>query len=230
MMNKKMAAFFVGGIAVLGAGGYAAFDYYAGNHITVQEVIPSSAVASAQDSAAPVVAELLNGQWNIKQPDSKVYFSVTTSKETVNFEASSVAGQWTLDTADPGNMQAEATVALDSLTSGNDMRDTHVKEARFLDAAAFPYATFALTSFEHFPTEWVEGKTVSFEMNGTLTMKGISKDVTFAVEALYSGGEILMEGNTVVTFADFGMENPHTVVMETENNVAVQTQLVLEKA
>ncbi|WP_248923928.1 YceI family protein [Paenibacillus hamazuiensis] len=227
-MRLKMVAFAVGVIAVLG-GGYAAYDYYAGNHVTVEGVIPASGNNSVQAAAGVIEAAKLSGQWSIKQPDSKVYISVTTSKETVNIEAGSVTGVWTLDSADAGKMKAEAAVSLGSLQSGNGQRDNHIKGANYLDAAAHPEAKFALKGFENFPKEWKEGEKVSFNMNGTLTVKGISKDVTFKNDAVYSQGTIRMEGSTVVTFADFGMKNPHAVVLDTENNVTVQTRLVLEK-
>jgi len=238
-MKKKWAAFVVGA-AVIAAGGYFAFDYYTGNRIALESVIPANANANASASgadsagketgASSVEAASLNGSWIIKQPESKVYVSVTTSKETVNIELGSVEGSWTLDTGTAAGMTAEAKVALDELTSGNSMRDSHIKEERFLHVASYPEASFELTGFENFPGEWIEGETVAFDMRGTMTVKGISKEVTFTNQAVYSQGTIRVEGSAVVTFDDFGMTNPHAVVLDTENNVTVQTRLVLEKA
>lgn len=98
-----------------------------------------------------------------------------------------------------------------------------------MNAAQFPEAVFTLKDFGNFPQEWKEGEKVSFDMNGTLTVKGISKDVTFKSEAMYSQGVISMEGSAVVTFDDFGMQNPHTVLLDSQNDVTVQLRLQLER-
>ncbi len=47
---------------------------------------------------------------------------------------------------------------------------------------------------------------------------------------MYQNRQILPSGTTVVTFADFGMENSHSVAIETENDLIVQLELVLDKA
>lgn len=223
-MNKKMVAFAAGVLVVLG-GGYAAYDYFAGNHVTIQEAIPAAAPAQ---SGTSVAASQLDGVWSIR-PDSKVYVSVTTSKETVNFEGSSVQGSWTVNTSDFSQMKAEAKLQIDSLQSGNAQRDNHVQGEKFLNAAQYPEAVFTLQDFANFPQEWKEGERVSFDMNGTLTVKGISKDVTFKSEAMYNQGVISMEGSAVVTFDDFGMQNPHTVLLDSQNDVTVQLRLQLER-
>ncbi|MBD2871105.1 YceI family protein [Paenibacillus arenilitoris] len=225
-MKMKKTAISLGALIVLAGGGYFAYDYFAGNHVTIEEVIPAD--AQAQAGGAAVESSELNGEWTI-QPDSKVYFSVTTSKETVNFEGAEVSGSWTVDTGDQTKMSGQGVVDMNAVQSGNGQRDGHIKGAEYLDAAANPEATFTVTSFENFPAEWTEGAAAAFTMNGTLTVKGISKDVKFDAEALYSGGTIKMEGSTVVAFDDFGMKNPHTVMLDTENDVTVQLQLNLDK-
>lgn len=67
------------------------------------------------------------------------------------------------------------------------------------------------------------------EMQGTLTVKGVEKDVTFQSQAAYSGGQLMLSGTTTVAFSDFGLSNPHTVVLDTENNLEVRLELVLTK-
>lgn len=225
-MKLKLAAVVAGAIIVLG-GAYYAYDYYAGNHVTIQEAVPASAAASQGGAAAAAVdAGKLNGDWTIQQ-NSKVYFSVTTSKETVNFENGTVKGNWVINTADPSKMSAEAAVGIDALQSGNSQRDGHIKGADYLNAQSFPEAKFTLKSIDNFPKEWKEGEKVSFNMTGTLTVKDKSKDVTFKTDAVYNQGVINLGGSTVVTFADFGMKNPHTVVLDTQNDVKITLSLIM---
>lgn len=225
-MKLKHAALSAGiGVVLLG-GAYGAYDYFAGNHVEVKEVIAARSEANGSGGGA-VDARKLNGKWTV-QPDSEVYFSVTTSKETVNFAVKSVKGSWLIDAAGAGKMAAEGSVDLNALDSGNSKRDDHIKGADYLQVEKYPEATFKVKSFEQLPAEWKEGTAFPFRMAGTLSVKGISKEVVFESKGLYENGAIKLEGSTVVTFDDFGMKNPHAVLLDTQNNVTVQLRLVLK--
>ncbi|WP_281883772.1 YceI family protein [Paenibacillus sp. YYML68] len=217
-------------LSVALAGGYLAFDSYTGNKVEIKEVISAAASASAKSSSGQQLTnEAMSGMWNVA-PSSEVYFSVTTSKSTVNFVAKEVVGSWTLDAAEPAKSTAEGSIAMKSINSGNADRDDHVRAKDYFDVASFPNAVFKAKSFSGLPQSWTEGEKVSFQMVGTLSVKGIEKEVTFNSDALVENGQLKLEGKTVVTFADFGLKNPHNVLMETQNNIDVQLRLVLEKA
>ncbi|MFD1954944.1 YceI family protein [Paenibacillus thailandensis] len=223
---RKKTAILTAGLAVLivgGGVGYGLYDYYAGNHVQVESVIAAPAEGGTGEA---VDMELINGVWNI-DPSSTVYFSVTTSKETVNFAVNNVSGSWTIDTADPSRMAGEGKIDLNAIDSGNSQRDGHIKEADYFNVEETPEATFTATSFEGVPAEWTEGQPFPFKMSGTMTVKGISKEVTFEGNGVYEGGQIKLESDTAVTFSDFGMTNPHRVVLDTENTVTVQLRLTL---
>ncbi|WP_339222441.1 YceI family protein [Paenibacillus sp. FSL H8-0332] len=208
-----------------------------GNKVEIESVIPEQAqdsgarkegTANAAAAAAAVRPEQLNGNWNITEP-SKVYLSVTTSKETVNFVDPSVKGTWKVNLEDASAMTGEGTVDMSALDSGTAQRDEHVKGADFLSVTEFPQSTFAVKSFSELPKEWTEGTAVPVKLQGTLTVKGIEKEVTFDAQALYSGGQLKLSGTTMVTFEDFGMSNPHSIVLDTENDLEVRLELTLSK-
>lgn len=208
-----------------------------GNKVEIESVIPEQAqdsgarkegTANAAAAAAAVTPEQLNGTWNITEP-SKVYLSVTTSKETVNFVDPSVKGTWKVNLEDASAMTGEGSVDMSALDSGTAQRDEHVKGADFLSVTEFPQSTFAVKSFSELPKEWTEGTAVPVKLQGTLTVKGIEKEVTFDAQALYSGGQLKLSGTTMVTFEDFGMSNPHSIVLDTENDLEVRLELTLSK-
>ncbi|CAI6057518.1 Protein YceI [Paenibacillus sp. JJ-100] len=239
-MSKKTNTWIITGIAavaIIGGGGYYFTNSYLGNNVEIEQVIPASTAASttsADSSTGTTVdqqkvgAEQLNGDWNISQ-GSKVYFSVTTSRETVNFVNEQVNGKWTINVNDPTQSEAEGKIEMNGIDSGNGQRDEHVKDADFFDMAQYPQATFKATSFEGMPTEWTEGEPIDLNMKGNLTVKGIEKEVTFDAKAVYDNNELLLSGTTMVTFEDFGMENPHSVVLSTENDIEVRLELKLAK-
>lgn len=238
-MKKKTIALVAAGVVVIGAiTAFTLLRNSLGNNVEIESVIPaqtqgtanetSSANAAASSAGAAVTADQLNGTWKIADT-SKVYWSVTTSQETVNFVDPSVTGTWNVNLADASAMTGEGTVEMSALDSGNSQRDEHVKSADFLSVTEFPQSTFVVKSFSKLPTEWTEGTAVPVQLQGTLTVKGIAKDVTFDAQALYSGGQLKLSGTTTVTFADFGMTNPHSVVLDTENNLGVRLELVFSK-
>lgn len=220
-------------VVIVAIGGYQFMKSYMGNKVAIEQVIPatntSTEASGTAASGASVAGDQLNGDWKINTDSSKVYFSVTTSQETVNFVDNKVTGNWTVNVDDPTKMVAEGQIDMNAIDSGTAQRDEHVKEADFFDVAKFPQATFKATSFEGLPTTWTEGATNDFTMKGTLTVKGIDKDVTVAGKAVYQGGQILLSSTTTVTFEDFGMKNPHSVVLSTQNDIGVQLELTLDK-
>ncbi|WP_128101643.1 YceI family protein [Paenibacillus sp. DCT19] len=238
-MNKKTKTWIITGVAavaIIGGGGYYFTNSYLGNNVEIEQVLPASTATSttAVDSTGTAVtsdvvgSEQLNGDWNISE-GSKVYFSVTTSQETVNFVDEQVSGKWTINVDDASQMKAEGQIEMDGIDSGNGQRDGHVKQADFFDIATYPQATFTATSFEGLPAEWPVGQTVDVKMNGTLTVKGVEKEVIFDAKAAYDNDQVLLSATSMVTFEDFGMENPHSVVLSTENDIKLQLELKLTK-
>ncbi|WP_019913409.1 YceI family protein [Paenibacillus sp. HW567] len=238
-MKKKTIAIVAAGVVVIGAiTAFTLLRNSLGNNVEIESVIPaqtqgtangtSSANGAASSAGAAVTAEQLNGAWKIADT-SKVYWSVTTSQETVNFVDPSVTGTWNVNLDDASAMTGEGTVEMSALDSGNGQRDEHVKSADYLSATEFPQSTFVVKSFSELPAEWTEGTAVPVQLQGTMTVKGIAKDVTFDSQAVYSGGQLMLSGKTTVTFADFGMANPHSIVLDTENNLEVRLELVLAK-
>lgn len=224
-------------IAVIGVGGYLFFKSFTGNNVEINSVIPSNSAgteatadgANSNTSAGTTVgADTLNGAWSIAD-QSKVYFSVTTSQETVNFVNEKVSGSWDVHVESPESMKGAGSIDMTANDSGNSQRDNHIQQADFFDAPKFPTATFTASSFDSLPIEWTEGTAIPFKMTGILTVRGIEKEVTFDAQAMYSNNQIMLSGKTIVTFTDFGMQNPHNVVMKTENDIAVQLELVLSK-
>jgi polyisoprenoid-binding protein YceI len=226
--------YFLVPILIIAAVGYWLYDYYAGNHIKIKEVIQASpspdktnGSPNPDQKSGVLTAEKLNKKWAITE-ESKVYFNVTTSKEAVTFVIGKVTGDWDFNLAQPEKMTAHASADITTMDSGNPSRDSDIKGSQYLSADSFAEATFDLKSVEQWPANWVDGKVVLFKMNGQLTVKGIQKDVKFDSEAQYINGQLNLKGKTTVTFQDFGMTNPHNIVLDTENNIGVIIQLALK--
>lgn len=230
-MNKKKRNWIIAGTAaaliVGGTAAYGGINNFLGNNVEIESVMSGNTEPSGE--AQTVSSEELTGAWAL-QDESKVYWSITTSQETVNFVNDAVTGAWSIDFTAPESMSAEGIMDMSALDSGNAQRDDHLQESDFFDVAAYPEATFTADTFTGLPEEWTEGEVVPVTIEGTMTVRGMEKDVTFFSEVSYQEGNLLLSGQTEVTFDDFGMENPHNVVVETENDVNVRLELVLSQS
>lgn len=91
----------------------------------------------------------------------------------------------------PETSSVVATVQAASITTNNEMRDGHLKSADFLDLENYPTLTFTSTK--------IVKKGQNYEMTGDLTLRGVTKPVTFDLEFLGSGPS-MTPGGTVVGF------------------------------
>lgn len=135
-MKRKRIALIAAGVIIVGVvTGYTLLDKSLGNNVQIESVIPGqattagngeSATNTGASAGATVTADQLNGDWTVTDA-SKVYWSVTTSKETVNFVDNKVQGTWKVNIEDSTSMVGEGSVDMSALDSGNGQRDEHVK-------------------------------------------------------------------------------------------------------
>lgn len=223
-MNKKIWSGIVLGALLVGVVGYLTYDYFVGNHIQIRSVLGQSQEGAA--TITPTWDETLPSEWTIG-PDSSVFFSVTTSKEKVNIEASDVTGTWALPDEAGVNSQAHATVKLDSIDSGNSKRDGHIKDSDYLDVALFPEASFSLTGLEGWPGELSPNELFEFTMTGDLTIKGITQETVFHMKAIVDSESILLDGHASIFFEDYEVKRPDSVISSLDEEIELSLQLIL---
>jgi len=85
-----------------------------------------------------------------------------------------VTGELVLDEDNPENSSVTATIRLADLTSGDETRDEHLREERWLNAAQFPTIEFRSTSVERTGED-------TARVIGDLTLLGQSHPVTLEV-------------------------------------------------
>src|SRR3954452_16820020 len=122
---------------------------------------------------AAVATDLSTGTWAIDAVHSSIGFSVrhlVVSKVRGTFETFSGA----IVVAEDGTPSVSAEIAVDSIHTGNEQRDEHLKAADFFDAANPPTATFVSTG--------VRADGDNYLLDGDFTLKGIPKPVTLALE------------------------------------------------
>jgi polyisoprenoid-binding protein YceI len=139
-------------------------------------------------------------KWVLDPTHSEVTFKVR------HLMITNVTGQFTkfevdVQTQDEDFMTAKATFTADvnSITTGNEQRDGHLKSTDFFDAARFPQIKFVATKYEAVDNDG------SYELYGNLTIRDVTKSIKFDVEF----GGIIKDpwGNTRAGFSISGKIN-----------------------
>ncbi len=125
--------------------------------------------------AAPLAASA--DTWQIDPVHTTVGFSVRhMTISTVRGQFNKVAGTITANDNDPATAVIEATIDTASIDTHSPDRDSDLKSANFLDVAKYPTMTFKSKKIEAAGP----GK---YNVVGDLTLHGVTKEVTVAVEA-----------------------------------------------
>jgi polyisoprenoid-binding protein YceI len=125
--------------------------------------------------AAPLAASA--DTWQIDPVHTTVGFSVRhMTISTVRGQFDKVAGTITANDNDPATAVIEATIDTASIDTHSPDRDSDLKSANFLDVAKYPTMTFKSKKIEAAGP----GK---YNVVGDLTLHGVTKEVTLAVEA-----------------------------------------------
>jgi polyisoprenoid-binding protein YceI len=113
--------------------------------------------------------------WTLDKMHSQLNWGIThNSINTVEGGFRSFTATITSSKDDLSDAVVELTADINSINSGVDPRDNHLKTADFFDAATYPALTFKSTSFKK-----VDDK--NYVMTGDLTMHGVTKSVTLNV-------------------------------------------------
>ena len=147
--------------------------------------------------------QLGTGTWAIDPVHSSIGFSVRhlmVSRVRGNFENFSGA----VTVAEDGTPSVSAEIAVDSIHTGNEQRDGHIKSADFFEADKYPTATFRSTG--------VRANGDDYVIDGEFTLKGVTKPVSLALE--FNGvnpgmgrGEVAgFEASVVLNRKDFGID------------------------
>ena len=101
----------------------------------------------------------------------------------------------------------EFSVPLATVQSDQSMRDAQF-DNRIMDIADYPNATFKLAKTITMPAPPPVATVVNQSATGDLTLHGVTKTVTFAVQVEYTGSQLKLGGNIPITFADWNIGDP----------------------
>jgi polyisoprenoid-binding protein YceI len=188
----------------------------------------SSSTASSATTAAAASSPSagVDGTWTATDASQLGYrvkeVLFGQSAEAVG-RTNSIEGQLTIDGATVN--AASFTVQVATIKSDESRRDSQFT-GRIMSTSQFPTATFKLTqpiNLGSVPADKVE---INAEATGELTLRGVTKSVTFPITARRNGANIEVSGSIPIVFADYSIPNPSTAGISTEDNGVVEFLLV----
>jgi polyisoprenoid-binding protein YceI len=115
-------------------------------------------------------------EWKIDPAHSAAHFSVRHLMiSNVRGEFSKLGGNVILNPADLTRSTVEVSLETASVNTREPQRDEHLRSADFFDVANYPAITFRSTRIARAGEE-------HFKLTGDLTIRGVTKEVTFDVE------------------------------------------------
>jgi polyisoprenoid-binding protein YceI len=167
----------------------------------------------------------LTGTYTFDVAHSRVGFVARHAMVTkVRGAFNEFVGSATIDGDDPTKSSATVTIEVASIDTRNAQRDGHLRNNDFLDAETYPQIHFVSTAISH-----RDGET--FEVTGDLTIKGVTKSITFPLEYQgsakdpFGNNRVGFEGSVAINRSDWGVN--WNAALET-GGVLVSEKITLE--
>ena len=229
MNNMKKTLIALVTLGALGIGGFLLYFY------VIRADAPSELAANDLDNALGTSA----GAVDIGDPSGTW---ALTSDSTLGYRVKEVLGG--LDTEGAGRTNdavgsltidgskataAEFTVQMVSMKSDSDRRDGQFR-GRIMTVDQFPTATFVLTQPIDFGAVPAAGIDVTASATGDLTLRGVTKSVTFELQAKVDNGKIGVLGQIPILFSDFEIPDPSNGFAVVKDNGLLEFVLVFDRA
>lgn len=148
----------------------------------------------------------INTAWNIDPAHSAAEFKVKHMMiSNVKGSFTGLAGVLTEHTVDSTLSFIEASIPVATISTGDAQRDGHLKSADFFDTEKYPTLDFKSTKV-------VRTGEAEYDVAGDLTIHGVTKPVTFAVEGPSAPGKdpwgntrIGLSATAKINRKDFGL-------------------------
>lgn len=171
---------------------------------------------------------------------SRIAFTSDAPLETIEGVSTSTAGNFTVDLANPSRrLEGSVTIPTNTLRTGNDMRDEHLRGENWLNATANPNIALALTGTD-ITTALTPGGTARGNVRGRLTLHGQTREVTVPVTvslipltAEHAGMDqfginadmLRVRGELTVRLSDYGVSIFAPLRLKVSNEIRVRVDL-----
>src|SRR5688572_13989204 len=169
--------------------------------------------------ATALVGHAAPRSFDFKDPKgvNNVQFKLDAPLESITGTATGIGGQVAFDPANPSSTTGRITLDAGSLTVGNPLMAEHLRSDQWLDVTKHPTIIFEARAVQNVRAQGVQ---TLAEIRGTLTVKGVSKEVVVPVSFTYlpdklgarvgdpkvQGDLLVLRANFSISRSDFGIQ------------------------
>lgn len=225
-MNRKAFSIFIivliGGIALL---------RYTGGNTDAATVAPTTTSAAPVSTAVPALAGL---HLVVAPAGNEARYRIREQLVRVDLPNDAVGKTTTVTGglgvgADGKIIPAESRFVVDvsGLKSDRDRRDGFVR-SRVLETDQYPTVEFVPTGFVGLPKKLPTSGSHTFDVVGNLTVRGVTKPVTWHVTAEPKNGQVVGSAATQFTFSQFNIAQPRVpIVLSVADTIKLEYDFTL---
>ena len=114
----------------------------------------------------------------------------------------------------PNGYRGKLSIDALSFVTDSERRDSSVKEHLHTDKSKLMTYQYELHNSE---------------ASGTMTINGVSKELTFPVHIKEENNQMFVEGNITVKYSDFNMEAPSNLILSAHDDLVIGAKLYFDK-
>lgn len=142
---------------------------------------------------------------------SKIGFSIKNFGLLTDGAFKGLKGNIKFDVNNTATCSFTITVEANTIYTGNNVRDKHLKKEEYFNVAKYPVLSFTSTKIVSTATPGV------LNISGKLSIKGVSKDISFPFTAVAQSDGYVFEGNFKLNRRDFGVGGSSFVMSDNVN-------------
>ncbi|HEY1871875.1 MAG TPA: YceI family protein [Chitinophagaceae bacterium] len=143
--------------------------------------------------------------------DEKSEVRFTVKNFGLNTEGSLVGlkGSIKFNPSDLSTSSFDVSVDVNSINTGIDSRDSHIKKEDYFDVGRYPTVNFVSTGISQNQNDYA--------VTGKLTIKGITKTISFPFTVQNQDNGLLLTGSFIINRKDFNIGESSAVLGNTVN-------------
>src|ERR1700744_1688477 len=159
-------------------------------------------------------AKIASAQYKPVDQGSALTFKIGNFGFDVNGTFNGFQGTITLDPKNLDGSNFDVSIDAGTVNTDNGLSDKHLKDGDYFDVKNYPRISFVSEKI-------VAAKTGSYTMNGKLTIKGKTKEISFPFTGVPMDNGYVFKGTFKIKRKDFGVGGTSTIANELEVNLNV---------
>jgi polyisoprenoid-binding protein YceI len=164
-----------------------------------------------------IAAKLAIAQYKPVDKGSSIQFTIKNFGISTGGSFSGLQGKVKFDINDLSSASFNVSIDANSVNTGNETRDNHLRQDDYFDVKNYPRISFVSTKVSQ------SNKAGVLFIFGKLTIKNQTKDISFPFTAEPKGTGYLFKGTFNINRKDYGVGGTSTI----SNNLEIQLSILL---